>query len=236
MLRGLSEYELGRLRMSLGYGTHKKNRPLSPIEVGKLFERSRKAGSSLADCAIAVRLHETNVRRFIRILDLPNDLQYLIDWGGGKCMLSFSVAVELLQVGCPTEIRTITNAILEDGLDATETRQVVQLRKRSGRSVVDCVKEVVGMRVKIDKYHVFIGSVGNAVVARKLRNLTQQQRDGILRYGIDAIGLEDVNGKMGDRLFTMIGDKKFGETIGRVGQESIEVQMQAQIVGRLDCV
>jgi len=39
MLADLTALELGYLRMSVGYGTHKKGRPLSPVEVGKLIQR-----------------------------------------------------------------------------------------------------------------------------------------------------------------------------------------------------
>ena len=44
MLAGLSALELGYLRMSAGYGTHKKGRPLSPVEVGKLIRQIKKSG------------------------------------------------------------------------------------------------------------------------------------------------------------------------------------------------
>ena len=62
MLAGLSALELGRLRMSVGYGTHKKGRPLSPIEVGTLLRNARNSGVSLKECADKINLDETGIR------------------------------------------------------------------------------------------------------------------------------------------------------------------------------
>ena len=85
MLAGLTALELGRLRMSVGYGTHKKGRPLSPVEVGSLLQKARAEGVSLEECARAIQLDGTgHIGRFLRILDLPNHIQHLIDWGSGK--------------------------------------------------------------------------------------------------------------------------------------------------------
>ena len=94
MLAGLTALELGRLRMSVGYGTHKKGRPLSPIEVGLLLQRAHEKGVSLEDCARTIQLDGTgHIGRFLRILDLPEDIQHLIDWGSGKNFVSFTSAV-----------------------------------------------------------------------------------------------------------------------------------------------
>ena len=98
MLPSLNPLELGRLRMSVGYGTHKKGRPLSPIEVGLYLRRARDAGISLNDCAKEIQLEGTgHIGRFLRILELPQDLQHLINWGSGKDFIGFSSAVELVR-------------------------------------------------------------------------------------------------------------------------------------------
>ena len=99
MLKGLNALELGRLRISLGYGTHKKGRPLSPIEVGALLRRACDAGQSLSECARVIRIHESGLARFLRVLELPADLQHLVGWGGSGDMIGFSCAAELVRIG-----------------------------------------------------------------------------------------------------------------------------------------
>ena len=94
MLAGLTALELGRLRMSVGYGTHKRGRPLSPIEVGLLLRKARDEGASLQDCARAIQLDGTgHIGRFLRILELPDDLRHLVDWGAGNYFIFFTSAV-----------------------------------------------------------------------------------------------------------------------------------------------
>ena len=121
MLAGLSALELGRLRMSVGYGTHKKGRPLSPIEVGLLLQRARSEGVSLEECAKAIQLDGTgHIGRFLRILDLPNDIQHLVDWGSGKNFIGFTSAVELAKLKDATAQRAVAQALLSNGLSSKE--------------------------------------------------------------------------------------------------------------------
>ena len=131
MLRGLDALELGRLRVSLGYGTHKKGRPLSPIEVAELLRRACDTGHTLDECARVIRIHETGLARFLRVLDLPEDLQHVVDWGSGKDSIGFSGAAELVRIGGEENQRLVGNAVLEHGLTSKEVRQIAQLVKRS---------------------------------------------------------------------------------------------------------
>ena len=78
--------------MSVGYGRHKKRRPLSPIEVGTLLRAAREQGTSLEDCARAMHLDGTgHIGRFLRVLNLPDDLHHMVDWGASKNSIGFSL-------------------------------------------------------------------------------------------------------------------------------------------------
>ena len=81
MLPGLSSLDIGRVRMSVGYGTHKKGRPLSPVEVGRLLRRAQSAGASLQDCAEFLKLSKDQASRFVRVSELPADLRHLVEFG-----------------------------------------------------------------------------------------------------------------------------------------------------------
>lgn len=229
MLDGLSTLELGRLRMSVGYGTHKKGRPLSPIEVGSLLRKARDAGVSLDDCAKAIQLDGTgHIGRFLRILDLPDDLRHLVDWGVGEHFIGFTSAVELARLGNSRDQHVVADAILSEGLNSKEIRQVAQLRERSGRTIEVCIKEVLGMRPTIEKRYVFIGMVAEESIT-ELAKLTQVARNSILASGIERLGLRGATGRLGPRFFTLVGDESFNFSMREVGKENIETRLRTHV-------
>lgn len=229
MLTGLSAFELARLRMSVGYGTHKKGRPLSPIEVGSLLRKARSEGVSLKECASAIQLDGTgHIGRFLRILELPDNIRHLVDWGSGRDFIGFTAAVELTKVKDATDQETIVEAVLSDGLNSREIRQVAQLRHRSGRAIKACIREVLGMRPKLEKRYVFVGSVAAETMAA-LGRCTQAVRDAILASAIEEMGLQGVKGRLGSRFFTLVGQERFGTSMRVIGKENIEARLRSYI-------
>ena len=216
--------------MSVGYGTHRKARPLSPVEVGALLRRARVHGVSLSDCAETVQLHGTGILRFLRILDLPSDLQHLIDWGSGKDFVGFSAAVETTKLTDADDQRALAAAILANGLNSKEVRQVTQLRQRSERSIEECVREALRMRPQVVTRFVYIGSVAPEDM-EDLRALAQTVRDSMLAAGIEKIGLEGAKGRLGGRFFTLVGDERFNASLREIGKEAIEAQLRIHISG-----
>ena len=229
MVAGLSPLEVGLLRLSVGYGGHKTGRPLSPIEVGQLIGRLRRSGLSLEACARFVRLSETNVKRFLSIIELPEDLQHVVAWGARKGTVGFSCAVELARFSAADEQRVVAEAILADGLDKGEVRQVRQLRVRSGRCISACVREVMGMRTVVEKRYVFIGSVSDHDIGRMLGALTQRERDAVLRSGIEALDLPVTAGRLGRRFFTLVGEESFDATMKDIGKGNLEARLRTHI-------
>ena len=229
MLADLSALELGRLRMSVGYGTHKKGRPLSPIEVGKLIRRVKEAGVSTEDCAKAINLDKSGIGRFLRILDLPENVQHLLSWGTQKDSIGFSVATQLVRVKDTEDQHAVVRSILSEGLNSREIEQVVQLRTRSGREISKCLKEILGMRPVIEKRHVFIGTIKNQDIKSVLADLTQAERDSILQSSIVALDLAEVSGRLGESLFTLVGSNSLDVVIRNIGAENLEAQLRAQI-------
>ena len=229
MLAALSALELGRLRMSVGYGTHKKGRPLSPIEVGLLLRKARSEGVSLEECASGIQLDGTgHIGRFLRILELPDDIRHLIDWGSGMDFVGFTAAVELAKLKDASDQHTVAKAVLSDGLNSKEVRQVAQLRRRSARAVEACITEVIGMRPRLEKRYVFVGSVASEDV-EALGRCTQAVRDAILTAGIEDMGLRGVTGRLGPRFFTLVGRENFDTSMGEIGKDNIEARLRSHI-------
>lgn len=229
MLPGLSTLELGRLRISVGYGTHKKGRLLSPTEVGRLLRRAQSAGASLDDCAKALGFKgTTQVSRFLGVLDLPPDLLHLVSWGRSTDSIGFTTAVELARVATPEDKRAIAQAILEQGLQTAEVRQVAQLLKRSQRPVQECLREVIGMRPTVERVYVFMGAIIDEAVKEALAELTQEERNSVLRAGIEALGL-NASGRLGEQVLTLVGDERLNVRLNSEGHEAIEARLRTYI-------
>lgn len=219
--RGLSPEELARLKMSVGYGRHQPRRPFSPVECARLYRRAEREGSNRTESARRTDLDVTGVGRFLRLLDLPPEVQHLVDWGRGD-FVGFSSAAELVRLADSEDRRMVAEAVLSERLTSKEVRQVVQLRERSGRVVPDCVREVVGMRPVVEKRYVFMGAVVDEDVVAALGSLVQAERDALLARGIRAIGLRGASVRLGTRIFTLVGAEEFGESMAQVGRGSIE--------------
>ena len=203
---------------------------MAPMEVAALIRRAIDQGESLAQCASAMQLSGTgHVGRFLRILNLPEDIRHLVDWGAGRNFIGFTAAVELAKVRNGAAQRAIAEAILGHGLNSKEVRQVAQLLKRSGKSVGVCIKEVVGMRPRVERRYVFIGTLTDDCVAR-LAGLEQSARDGALSSAIRGLDLGDATGRLGERFFTLVGGERFDASMRSVGGEAIEARIRKHIV------
>lgn len=233
MLPGLDTREMGRLQMSVGYNTHKKGRPLSPVEVGELLKRAQDSGASPPDCAKALNLEGTSqVSRFVRILGLPPDVRHLVGWGRSRDSIGFTTAVELVRIDDPDDQRAVAKAILEEGLQTSEVRQVAQIRRRSGRSIETCLKEVIGMRPTVDRRYVFIGAVSDRPVQAALGEQTQAERDALLQSVLGELDIRGASGRLGTELFTLVGDEGLNASIKRIGKSAIEARVAARLAER----
>lgn len=236
MLRGLSGIEVGRLRMSVGYGTHKKGRPLSPVEVGALLQRARSAGASLQDCAKLLNLSDSQISRFLRVVDLPEDIKHLVAWGRSSDSIGFTTAAELTRVNDPDEQRALATAVVKERLQKDEVRQVVQLRQRSKRPIEACIQEALAMRPTVQRRYMFIGAVADGNVETFLGRMTQEQRDAILRSGLEALDLREASGRMGEKMFTLMGDERLNGKLTSQGKETIEARLRAYLRAELRAV
>src|SRR5690242_10876220 len=84
----------------LSVGTHRAERPLSPLEVGILIRKATLRGSDLKEIAEVTQLEgTTQLSRFMTLLKLPQDTHHLVDWGksaGGG--VGFTTAFEIARL------------------------------------------------------------------------------------------------------------------------------------------
>ena len=233
MLPGLSGLEIGRLRMSVGYGTHKRGRPLSPVEVSELLWRAQRAGASLRDCAKCLQLSDSQVGRFLRLFELSPDVRHLVAWGRGSDSIGFTTAAQIARVADKDEQRALATAAIEQRLEMDEVRQVVQLRQRSGRTIEQCLQEVLDMRPTVERHYVFIGAVADESVEAVLGEMTQAERDAVLHSSMEAIDLEGASGRLGERFFTLVGDEHLNGKLARQGKDAIEAGLRAHLTAKV---
>ena len=230
----LSAVERARLQMSVGYAGNRGGRPLAPMEVAQFLGEASRNGVPLEECASFLNLRgTTQVKRFLRILELPPDLAHLVVWGASRDGIGLSCAVELLRIEKADARRAVAAAILKAGLTSREVRQVAQISHRSGRSIDDCIEEVLGMRPTIERRHVVICSVDDRVVKGALENLTQTERDALLAAGLGLLGLVRVKGRLGTELITLVTDQSGHARLSQIGRRTLERELRAFIEDRV---
>lgn len=219
-MRGLSADSQKKLLLSIG--SHRVNRPLSPVEVGEAVQASLNAGSSLHEVAEALHLEDTSVlTKFVRLLQLTPEVRHLVDWGRSDSTIGFTAASEVARIQDPQDQVRLCHACLEHQLGSAEMKQVVQLRKRSRKLIEECVKEVLRLRPRIQRVHVFLGAVTSPALRGCLATLTQAQRDGLLQGAIRRRFGE--MGEFGCRLgtdgFTITGGEKVAADLSQGGTD-----------------
>ena len=126
----------------------------------------------------------------------------------------------------------VVRGVLTYRLSGSEVRQVVQLRSRSLRSVKECLKEVLGMRPRVEKRYVYVGAVTNSALRASLEAMTQGQRDALLASAIRGVlTVTDLAvTKLGPGRFTLVGGTDFGGAM-RQRKDSLEREINDAIQG-----
>jgi hypothetical protein len=232
-VRGLSPEEQKLLLLSVG--SHRTNRPYSPVEVAQRFQKAIAAGTSLKECSEAVHFDGTSmVSRFLRLLRLRPEIQHLADWGQTGSTIAFTAASELARA-LPEDQQVASQAVLQHGLSSSEVKQLVQMRERSGKPMAECVDDLLRLRPHIEKRYVFVGAVISERLRRHLSNLTQAQRDGLLRAALPKRypGLRGFASRMGTERFTIVGPEALAQTLN-ADDEGFETAINAGLEGEIN--
>lgn len=209
-MKGLSPETTRDLILSVG--THQSTRPLLPVQVAYAMKAALDAGSSWNELAEALQLEGPSmVRRFIRLLELPQEAQLLVGWRKDETTISFSTASEITRLDSAEEKQLMAKAVLENQMTKSEVIEVVQINERSAKTLPACIEDVIRRRKVIEKRYLLIGSLKDGELVERLCRLAQPDKNQIL---VDALSRSEFGrpcygARIAGNTFFMMGDELF---------------------------
>lgn len=219
-MRGISTDIQKKLLLSVG--SHRVVRSLTPVEVAEAVQASLDAGSTLQEIAEFLHLEGTSVlTKFVRLLRLPPDVRHLVDWGKSESTIGFTAASEVARLDDPDGQMQLCRAGLQHQLGSAEMKQILQLHRRSGQSIEDCVAEILRLRPRIERINVFIGAVTSPEVRQRLAAISQSDRDTAMRTALKNAfpGLGNFGCRLGTQKFTVTGDEGVSTELVQGGKD-----------------
>ena len=213
-MKGLLPHEIRQLILSVG--THKSKRPLSPIEVARFMQRALEDGEKRTDIADKLHLEDSSIiGHFIRLRSLPPQVQQLIGWGSDPTTVSFTAAAVIARLDSAQKQSTLAKAALENQFNKSEITQVVQIWKRSGKPIENCIKSVLDRRPVVERRHVIIGQLQSGSLKDKLKQFSQLERNNLLQSVLEqhVPSTQCLGSKLGDEYFLLVGDEHFHTVI-----------------------
>lgn len=209
-MKGLLPSEYSQLILSVG--THKPNRPLSPIEVARKIQKALDADEKKSDIAEMLHLEDSSIiGQFLRLLSLSPQIHNLIGWGSNPSTISFSAAVGIARLKSHSEEVVLAKAALEYRFNKSEIIQVVQIRLRTENSIDECIKSVLNQRPIVERKYVIIGELTSESLKDKVQSLTQLERNNLLESALKCHVSHIIpsSAKLGEEYFVLVGDKRF---------------------------
>jgi hypothetical protein len=219
-VRGISTDIQKKLLLSVG--SHRGTRPLTPVEVAQAVQTSLDAGSTLQEIAEFLHLEGTSVlTKFVRLLRLSPDVRHLVDWGKSDSTIGFTAASEIARLNKPDEQMQLCQAGLQQQLGSAEMKQILQLHRRSRQSIEECVAEILRLRPRVQRIHVFIGAVTSPEVRERLAAISQADRDAAMRTAVKSAfpQLGKFGSRLGTERFTVTGDDGVSAELAQGGKD-----------------
>lgn len=213
-MKGLLPDQISQLILSVG--THKSNRPLSPIEVAEYMQSALDAGEKRTDIAEKLYLEDSSIiGHFLRLLSLPSQVQQLVGWGSTPATISFSAAAGIARLNSGLEQTVLAKAALENKFNKSEIIQVVQIRKRSDSPLESCIKSVTDQRPVVERRYVLIGQLTSEGLKDKVKHLTQLERNNLLQSVLrqHVPDIPHLGVKLGAKYFILVGNAHFHSAI-----------------------
>ena len=211
---GLSDEDYRDLVLSVG--THRNSRRLSPLEVAKLLDKAIASGATRQDCATELHIGVTQIRTFLRLLDLDPRVQHLADWRGtNNATIPFSTMAELARLAPQDQVQAV-NSVLRHGLTWKEVVQLVQIAKRSDNAIDECIAAVLDLRPEVVTRHLFVGSITSEHLARQIKDIDQGERDRLFARVLSRLVGSDISarGRLGADKFTILSDHDLSHQMG----------------------
>jgi len=148
--------------------------------------------------------------------------------------MSFAAGWRLAELN-EDEQRTATGQIMANQLTKGEVGQIVELKKRSGRPITECIGEVLRMRPSVIRKYVFLGAVVGDVVKLHLMNLRQSERDAMLSTVLKNLygQLPKTSARLGVDRFTIVTDEQGASQLKQVGRPTFEAAINRSLAETL---
>jgi hypothetical protein len=208
-----------RRLLVLSVGTHKVQRPLSPVEVCDYLLEWQSTGETLPSIASKLQLKDAAMlKKFLRLEHLATDLRPLVDWSTSESGLSFSTAAEIASMPSQSDQIELGKAVVTHKLSKVEVQSVLQRINRGNVPVAMAVEEMIRLRPRITQRYVYIGRL-RADLAEKLKGSLHSERDGLLRAAVIQMlkGYEAFGARLGAERWTLVGGKDLEDKLARIG-------------------
>lgn len=151
-------------------GTHRRDRPLSPLEAARKLDEDLRKGVRPEQYPVSKR----TIMEFLSLLDLPELVQNLLGWGGVKRgEIGLYAARRISELKRREDQESLAKSTLERELSAIEVSKIVRYKRRlNKKSIEDCIDSVVEMRPK--KRHLFISQIKEDVLKRLEENAVSE--------------------------------------------------------------
>lgn len=202
-------------KLILSVGTHKGERPLSPVEVAQGLSALRRSGRTPKDIAGMLHLSgPTMLGRFDRLLSLAPGIRHIVSWGGTPSSITFAAACEIARLGQPDQEK-LADAILTHSMGKGEVIQIIQRHQRSGKPITSCIEEICQLRPQVVRKYVFIGKLISEALRERSATLSQANRDLWLSTAAANVLPHDVRwgGRLGTERFTLVGDESLSRAV-----------------------
>lgn len=223
--------ELKGLLTSIG-GSHARR--LTPVQVGRLLRRERDRGVSAGKLTAELGLAQGSsvVSWFLRLPDLPDEVQNLVEFGRPRAGLSLTGAAEIARLAPDVSaMRSLATLAVERQLTAGEIRSSVQIANRRRVSVSDAVSEVLRGRDVVYRRHVWIGRFAPTAAAALPQDAAA--RSDLLGTMLTEDGLEYTSATAGDSTFTIVLEQAHAEAAAAAGitAETTERLLNQRLAG-----
>ena len=216
-----SEYQT----LILSVGTHLNDRILSPVEVADLLAKSMAAGNSRKDCSEALGLGMSQLGTFLNLNKLDPEVKHLAGWRGTTdATIAFSTLSQLVDLS-PDDQLGVAQAILRHRITRKETEQVIQIHRRSGKQIADCVTDVLRLRPQVETRHVLFGAITSEEEKQYFSALAQKDRDKLMKQALILV-LPDgysVDSHLSSGSFTIVSNHDLTSLLGVAADQFEEI-------------
>ena len=211
-MKGLSTESQRDLIMSVGI--HKQERPLSPLEVAQFIDIEIKSGNTKQGLSEEILLSPDMIDRFLRLLRLSKDIQYLIGWGG-KSRIYPSTASVFARLQSLEEQEILAEKTLEHKLSKSEVMQVIETKNKFNKTINESFQAILDMRPQVIKRCLFVGAIRSSELQNKLSTMSQRERDILFDniIGMNFPAVSNWEGLLGTTRFTIIGDEDVEQSL-----------------------